>query len=72
MILINKEKGYFCIAASDFETSKEVYVKEISFNEDFAIRLENAMEFWKLGIYPFLKIVFNTCKKFLCISFHSV
>ncbi|XP_043463389.1 uncharacterized protein LOC122510904 [Leptopilina heterotoma] len=55
MLMAKKVKGYFCMANHDFETSKNVSINVINYNEKYIKKIiMEAMTFWKKNIFPVL------------------
>lgn len=52
MYFAEKKRGLFCLAHDDFETTNNVDIYEINFDEDYCLSLiEKAMGFWKINIF---------------------
>jgi len=46
---------YFCMAKHDFETSQEIIVTCVQYDEIFVKEvIQNVMTFWKKNIFPLL------------------
>lgn len=55
MLLSKKQKGLFCVASPDFETSRNIKILEINLNENLLKDvMEKATDFWEKAIYPLL------------------
>lgn len=55
MLMTGKSKGYFCVAAPNFESSGEVHLSEVSYDPDFLVPiLEEADYFWRTVIFSHL------------------
>lgn len=55
MFMQNVKKGYFCMAKHDFETSQNIIVIIINYDEQFIMEIiNNTMTFWKQNIFPLL------------------
>jgi len=55
MFMQNVKKGYFCMAKHDFETSQNIIVICVDYDEQFLMKIINkAMNFWKQNIFPLL------------------
>ncbi|KAK5639483.1 hypothetical protein RI129_011221 [Pyrocoelia pectoralis] len=55
MFMCKLEKGYFCMAKHDFETTKNMEIILVEYNEGFIMDLINrSMLFWKKNIFPIL------------------
>lgn len=56
MLMTCKKRGYFCVAAHDFEQTKKVRVFTVNFNKQFILNLvEKSMEFWGKSVFPKLQ-----------------
>jgi len=55
MFLKKVKEGYFYMAKHDFETSQEIIVTCVQYNETFIKEIiQNAITFWKKKIFPLL------------------
>ena len=55
MLLTGCRKGFFCVAAVDFETNRQVTVTEDELSEEFlAPLMERAQTFWYRAVFPML------------------
>ncbi|XP_026677302.1 uncharacterized protein LOC113466265 [Diaphorina citri] len=55
MYLAGKTKGYFCVAAPDFETTKNVTTLLITFDKELCQKImTDAVSFWEKAIFPLL------------------
>lgn len=53
MLFSKRTRGLFCVAAPNFEQSKDLQIKEVAFDENFCFNLmEAAQTFWKAAIFP--------------------
>ncbi|GBL96060.1 hypothetical protein AVEN_104305-1 [Araneus ventricosus] len=60
MLFWKKKESLFCIAAADFETSKEVNILTVDIDEQYWLDiLEKCIIFWKNAIFPLLKKSLN-------------
>ncbi|GBM95521.1 hypothetical protein AVEN_161419-1 [Araneus ventricosus] len=60
MFFWKKKQALFCIAAADFETSKEVNILTVDFDEQYCLDiLKKCIIFWKNAIFPLLKKSLN-------------
>lgn len=60
MFFCNKKQGLFCIADVDFETSKNISIFTVQFNEQYCLDiLEKCTTFWKKAIFPVLRKSLN-------------
>lgn len=51
----NVKQGYFCMAKHDFETSQNIIMICVEYDEQFVIEIiNNAMTFWKKNVFPLL------------------
>lgn len=52
MLMADRKKGLFCVASPDFESSGNVSVVEVAFNEEDCMNIiAKATEFWKSAVY---------------------
>ena len=59
MLARGVEKGIFCVAHPNFETTKEITVINVKYDEDFTKGLiDSAIHFWKTNIFKLLYAVF--------------
>lgn len=55
MFMYKMKKGYFCMARHNFETSNDVIIIPVIYDEEFIMNLiQKSMEFWKRNIFPIL------------------
>lgn len=53
MYFADKQKGLFCLADENFETTNRVDIYKLDFNEEYCVKvIDKAMQFWKANIFP--------------------